>query len=47
MAYMGRIHLVQDRDQWWALVNMVINLQVPLNIGKFFSTRVTGGFSRS
>jgi hypothetical protein len=23
------IHLVQDRDQWWALVNMVMNLQVP------------------
>jgi hypothetical protein len=23
------IHLVQDRIQWWALVNMVMNLQVP------------------
>jgi hypothetical protein len=23
------IHLAQDRDQWWALVNMVMNLQVP------------------
>jgi len=22
------IHLSQDRDQWWALVNMVMNLQV-------------------
>jgi hypothetical protein len=22
------IHLAQDRDQWWALVNMVMNLQV-------------------
>jgi hypothetical protein len=22
-------HLAQDRDQWWALVNMVINLLVP------------------
>jgi hypothetical protein len=21
--------LTQDRDQWWALVNMVMNLQVP------------------
>jgi hypothetical protein len=23
------IHLVQDRDWWWALVNMIMNLQVP------------------
>jgi hypothetical protein len=23
------IHLAQDRAQWWALVNMVMNLQVP------------------
>jgi hypothetical protein len=22
-------HLAQDRDQWWAPVNMVMNLQVP------------------
>jgi hypothetical protein len=22
-------NLAQDRDQWWALVNMVMNLQVP------------------
>jgi hypothetical protein len=21
------IHLAQDRDQWWAFVNMVVNLQ--------------------
>jgi hypothetical protein len=21
--------LAQDRDQWWAIVNMVMNLQVP------------------
>jgi hypothetical protein len=25
----GCIYLVQDRDQWWALVNTVINLSVP------------------
>jgi hypothetical protein len=24
-----RIHMAQDRDQWWALLNAVINLQVP------------------
>jgi hypothetical protein len=23
------MHLAQDRDQWWALVKMVMNLQVP------------------
>jgi hypothetical protein len=22
------IHLAQDRDRWWALVNMVMNLQI-------------------
>jgi hypothetical protein len=24
-----RIHVAQDRDQWWALVNTVMNLRVP------------------
>jgi hypothetical protein len=23
------IHLTQNRDHWWAVVNMVMNLQVP------------------
>jgi hypothetical protein len=23
------IHWAQDRDRWWALVNTVMNLQVP------------------
>jgi hypothetical protein len=26
---MDWIHLAQNRDQWWALVNMVINLCFP------------------
>jgi hypothetical protein len=24
--YMDWMHLAQDREQWWALVNMVMNL---------------------
>jgi hypothetical protein len=32
------IHLAQDRDQWWTLVNMVMNLLVPQNAGKFLSS---------
>jgi hypothetical protein len=27
--YVHWIHLAQDRDQWQALVSMVMNLQVP------------------
>jgi hypothetical protein len=26
--YVDWIHLVQDRDQWWTLVNTVMNLRV-------------------
>jgi hypothetical protein len=29
---MDWIHLVRDRDQWWALVNSVMNLKVPKNM---------------
>jgi hypothetical protein len=29
------IDMAQDRDQWTALVNTVLNLRVPLNAGKF------------
>jgi hypothetical protein len=42
---MDWIDLAQDRDQWRALVNTVMDLWVPYNIGKFLSSCTTGGFS--
>jgi len=32
------IHLAQDRNEWWDLVNMVLNLRVPYNSGEFLSS---------
>jgi hypothetical protein len=40
------IHLAQHCDQWRAFVNIVMNLWVPYNVGKFLSSSVTGGFPR-
>jgi hypothetical protein len=38
--------LAQDTDQWQALVNMTMNLNVPQNVAKFLSICATGGYSR-
>jgi hypothetical protein len=42
---MDWIDLAQDREQWRAVVNMVMNLQVRLNAGKFLSGCTIGSFS--
>jgi hypothetical protein len=39
---MDWIYLAYDRDQWRALVNTVMNLQVPKNAGKFLSSCIFG-----
>jgi hypothetical protein len=43
---MDWIDLAQDRDQCMALVNTLINLRVPQNVGEFLSGCATGGLSR-
>jgi hypothetical protein len=43
---MDWIDLSQNRNQWRALVNTVMNLRVPENTGKFLSSCTVGSFSR-
>jgi hypothetical protein len=46
MACMDWIDLAQDRDQWNAPVNMIMNLRVPRNVGKFLGSCASGSFPR-
>jgi len=40
------IHLAQAGIQWWTLVNMVVNIQVPLKAMNFLPSWVTISFSK-
>jgi hypothetical protein len=42
---LGWIGLAQDRIKWRALVNVVMGLRVPLNVGKLLSVYTTGGLT--
>ena len=44
---MGWTDVAQGRNMWWALVNMVLNLQVPLNAENFLTSSELVRFSRS
>jgi hypothetical protein len=39
-AWVGRewIHFAQNRDQWWVLLNVIMNFGIPKNVGKLLSS---------
>jgi hypothetical protein len=40
------IHLVHERDEWWVLVNTIMNFWVPQKAENIWSSSVTISFSR-
>jgi hypothetical protein len=47
VAGMGWIELAWDRDKWWAVVNAVMNLQIPETAGNFLTSCNLVSFSRT
>jgi len=45
-GYRDWIGLAQDRDGWWMLVSVVMNLRVPQNAGNFLTSYKPVSFSR-
>jgi hypothetical protein len=43
---MDFIYLAEDKEQWRALLNTVMNLQILLNAGNFLIGCTIGSFSR-
>jgi hypothetical protein len=41
MDGMDWIHLILDKEKWWPLINMVINIQLPLNAWHVLSISVS------
>jgi hypothetical protein len=40
------IEIAWDRDRWWALVNVVMNIRVPQNAGNLLTSSEPVSFSR-
>jgi hypothetical protein len=41
------MHVAHDKDQWWTLVNTIMNRQVSQKAGNFLTSRGTISFSRN
>jgi len=38
--------MAEDKNRWWAVLNLVMNVGVPLNVGNFFTSSGSITFSR-